>query len=251
MEEGGCLWKQRWRRRRDSNPRYSFPYDALAKRWFQPLTHVSERRMRAYRGRERIVQPDGFFAGCWLRYRRLKMVAGRVLNSSGFQNRSPQRLPECSGLFGPFAGGFSHCTRDAAGVKSDFESALFRTPGVGRSSSGEPGLQPFRPALAQGIGRQVRQAGQGRVRGRRGPRAGSRLTHLKPRRLEPTCGFPYMRPMFLGCLFGRHRPSLSSIARRQGGYVAICEHCARPLEKRPNGRWAASKPVYEAKDSAL
>ena len=30
-----------WRRRRDSNPRYSFPYDALAKRWFQPLTHVS------------------------------------------------------------------------------------------------------------------------------------------------------------------------------------------------------------------
>ena len=31
----------RWRRRRDSNPRYGFPYDALAKRWFQPLTHVS------------------------------------------------------------------------------------------------------------------------------------------------------------------------------------------------------------------
>ena len=30
-----------WRRRRDSNPRYGFPYDALAKRWFQPLTHVS------------------------------------------------------------------------------------------------------------------------------------------------------------------------------------------------------------------
>ena len=30
-----------WRRRRDSNPRYGCPYDALAKRWFQPLTHVS------------------------------------------------------------------------------------------------------------------------------------------------------------------------------------------------------------------
>ena len=30
-----------WRRRRDSNPRYGLPYDALAKRWFQPLTHVS------------------------------------------------------------------------------------------------------------------------------------------------------------------------------------------------------------------
>ena len=33
--------QMQWRRRRDSNPRYGFPYDALAKRWFQPLTHVS------------------------------------------------------------------------------------------------------------------------------------------------------------------------------------------------------------------
>ena len=32
---------KQWRRRRDSNPRYGLPYDALAKRWFQPLTHVS------------------------------------------------------------------------------------------------------------------------------------------------------------------------------------------------------------------
>ena len=36
-----------WRRRRDSNPRYGFPYDALAKRWFQPLTHVSGSRREA------------------------------------------------------------------------------------------------------------------------------------------------------------------------------------------------------------
>jgi hypothetical protein len=57
--------------------------------------------------------------------------------------------------------------------------------------------------------------------------------------------------MSIGCLIGQHRPSLSSIARRQGGYVAICEHCARPLEKRANGRWAASKPVYEAKDNVF
>ena len=34
--------KARWRRRRDSNPRYRiYQYDGLANRWFQPLTHVS------------------------------------------------------------------------------------------------------------------------------------------------------------------------------------------------------------------
>ena len=29
------------RKRRDSNPRYSFPYVSLANWWFQPLTHTS------------------------------------------------------------------------------------------------------------------------------------------------------------------------------------------------------------------
>ena len=41
---------RRWRRRRDSNPRYRiYQYDGLANRWFQPLTHVSgsQRRARA------------------------------------------------------------------------------------------------------------------------------------------------------------------------------------------------------------
>src|SRR5687768_17900674 len=34
--------EHRWRRRRDSNPRYGLtPYGGLANRWFQPLTHVS------------------------------------------------------------------------------------------------------------------------------------------------------------------------------------------------------------------
>src|SRR5437764_13287112 len=37
-------FKRKWRRRRDSNPRYgNTPYGGLANRWFQPLTHVSER----------------------------------------------------------------------------------------------------------------------------------------------------------------------------------------------------------------
>lgn len=33
-----------WRRKGDSNPRYSYPYDSLANCWFQPLTHLSVSR---------------------------------------------------------------------------------------------------------------------------------------------------------------------------------------------------------------
>ncbi len=29
------------RRKGDSNPRYSYPYDSLANCWFKPLTHLS------------------------------------------------------------------------------------------------------------------------------------------------------------------------------------------------------------------
>jgi len=49
--------------------------------------------------------------------------------------------------------------------------------------------------------------------------------------------------MSLTCLFGYHRPSLQSIARRQGGYSALCEACARPLQRSPEGRWQASEPL--------
>ena len=34
-EKGGL------RRKGDSNPRYSYPYDSLANCWFKPLTHLS------------------------------------------------------------------------------------------------------------------------------------------------------------------------------------------------------------------
>jgi len=49
--------------------------------------------------------------------------------------------------------------------------------------------------------------------------------------------------MSIACLFGHHRPSLQSITRRQGGYAAICESCARPLERSAEGRWRASEPL--------
>jgi hypothetical protein len=56
--------------------------------------------------------------------------------------------------------------------------------------------------------------------------------------------------MSLSCLFGVHRPSLGSISRRDGGYAALCESCARPLERQENGKWIASEPLYEQKGRA-
>ncbi len=54
--------------------------------------------------------------------------------------------------------------------------------------------------------------------------------------------------MSLLCLFGVHHPSLASIAKRQGGpvgLVGLCEHCARPLAKKEDGKWRAEEPLYE------
>jgi hypothetical protein len=49
--------------------------------------------------------------------------------------------------------------------------------------------------------------------------------------------------MSLRCLFGIHRPSPVSMARRGQGFIAHCEHCARPLERGPDGAWVASEPL--------
>jgi len=49
--------------------------------------------------------------------------------------------------------------------------------------------------------------------------------------------------MSIACLFGRHTPSLSSIRKRGTGYAAICESCARPLEREAQGKWMASEPL--------
>jgi len=58
------------------------------------------------------------------------------------------------------------------------------------------------------------------------------------------------RLMRLGCLFGLHRPSMSSIMRKGGRYAGLCESCARPLEREDNGRWIASDALYERNDRA-
>lgn len=49
--------------------------------------------------------------------------------------------------------------------------------------------------------------------------------------------------MSMSCLFGRHRPSLGSIRRKGHGYAALCEACARPLERAEHSRWAAAEPL--------
>lgn len=49
--------------------------------------------------------------------------------------------------------------------------------------------------------------------------------------------------MHLACLFGRHRPSLTSIRRKGAGYAALCDSCARPLERAEHGKWIASEPL--------
>ncbi|WP_162806287.1 hypothetical protein [Sphingosinicella terrae] len=49
--------------------------------------------------------------------------------------------------------------------------------------------------------------------------------------------------MSLPCLFGFHRPSLSSIARRPLGLVGLCEGCGRPMNKPGDGKWALTDPL--------
>jgi hypothetical protein len=56
--------------------------------------------------------------------------------------------------------------------------------------------------------------------------------------------------MSLFCLFGSHRPMLSAIVRRPHGYATICESCARPLERGPEGPWVASEALYERRAPA-
>ena len=49
--------------------------------------------------------------------------------------------------------------------------------------------------------------------------------------------------MSLSCLFGMHRPSLSSIAKRPFGLIGLCESCGRPLHKEQGAKWIAAEPL--------
>jgi hypothetical protein len=56
--------------------------------------------------------------------------------------------------------------------------------------------------------------------------------------------------MSIRCFLGIHRASLASIVRKNGEYLALCETCARPLERNQDGRWIAAEPLYERKSRA-
>ena len=57
--------------------------------------------------------------------------------------------------------------------------------------------------------------------------------------------------MSLLCLFGAHRPSVASVARRGDHLVGICEHCARPLTRSVQSKWEAAEPLYAQAEPGL
>ncbi|PSJ36408.1 hypothetical protein C7I55_26585 [Sphingomonas deserti] len=57
--------------------------------------------------------------------------------------------------------------------------------------------------------------------------------------------------MKLLCFLGLHRPSTCSMTRRGGHFVALCESCARPLERAADGTWRACDPLYRDSDRSF
>jgi len=52
--------------------------------------------------------------------------------------------------------------------------------------------------------------------------------------------------MSIFCFFGRHKPSLASIAHdKRGGLAAICEGCGSPIESVDRGPWRNAPPLVE------
>jgi hypothetical protein len=56
--------------------------------------------------------------------------------------------------------------------------------------------------------------------------------------------------MSLRCLFGRHRPMLTSTVKRQDRYTALCDDCGVPIERSENGRWASAQALVSRQDQA-
>jgi|GraSoiStandDraft_46_1057282.scaffolds.fasta_scaffold102950_2 hypothetical protein len=54
--------------------------------------------------------------------------------------------------------------------------------------------------------------------------------------------------MSLGCVFGRHRPSLVSITRRRARLDALCDSCGLPLCKDERGRWVPAPPLARQRE---
>ena len=53
----------------------------------------------------------------------------------------------------------------------------------------------------------------------------------------------YLRAMHLRCLFGRHRPMLTSIVPREHGFSALCDDCGAQIERREGRRWTHAQAL--------
>ena len=56
--------------------------------------------------------------------------------------------------------------------------------------------------------------------------------------------------MSVGCLFGVHRPMLTSIIRRQDSFTALCDGCGLPLARPEKGRWTIPGPLPSQRDQS-
>ena len=57
-----------------------------------------------------------------------------------------------------------------------------------------------------------------------------------------------MLRLSIGCLFGFHRPMLTSIIRRQDCFTALCDGCGLPLARPNKGRWTVPGPLASQRD---
>jgi len=60
----------------------------------------------------------------------------------------------------------------------------------------------------------------------------------------------YLGGMRLQCLFLRHRPMLTSIVERGGGFAALCDDCGALIERRAGGRWTQAQGLLSRRDEA-
>ena len=91
---------------------------------------------------------------------------------------------------------------------------------------------------------------------RQGPLAKSSLPNPALAQISSRPAIPILLPksysvsMSLGCLFGRHRPMLTSIMKRENGYAALCDGCGLPIERSEDGAWSIAKPLLARQDRA-
>lgn len=73
---------------------------------------------------------------------------------------------------------------------------------------------------------------------------------IRGERIPSGIAIIYMSRMTFRCLLFRHRPMLTSVVRREGGYSALCDYCGALIERGDHGRWTASEGLISRQDLA-